>query len=395
MRYVVIAAVVLVLLASASAAQDWSDEEAASRADFFAALADGTLTGDALREAQIEQVQNGVDDVQLRVERWYVDNSDGPYPEGNKYPHSVNQLVVPTVWADSMSAYAQPGFYPNPVTAGGPEEFDAVCVPFGWDERSPGNYSYLTAYDEQGIVRDYVIVGYGPTRDSKYDLDGDGLPEGVVLIVSSGELDWDNLPVMYDGGRLVQLQLAELAGGEVVAGPESPPGDQPPKAMGLEVLVQKSKEAKAKQNAYAVQLALERWAVDNPGGFYPQSVNQLLAVPEWTDASDERQWYIEPGFADNPFDEIDGPGMMCVPLGWTTRAPGNVSYLTQHDENGNVFGYQLVCYGLDPDGGLDIDGDGEMDGVLLYMASGMEIVSLPDDPEAFEYYDSGRTVVIR
>ena len=86
-----------------------------------------------------------------------------------------------------------------------------MCVPFGWHELSPGNFSYLTQINEYtGEATGYVIVGYGPTQDSPWDLDGDGQPEGAIIVLASGNLDYGVPLRLYDSGREVVVQLVDL-----------------------------------------------------------------------------------------------------------------------------------------------------------------------------------------
>lgn len=207
------AVLTIVLLAtlgfSAQAAERVNEELAAAREVVLGE--DSARTGDdALSEAIIELIKAELHRVQLAVERWGVDNSPYPPAELGIYPLSVNQLVHP--WpAYEVGPYIEPGFYVNPLSRGEEGQPSAMCVPFGWHELSPGSFSYLTQINEYtGEATGYVLVGYGPTQDSQSDLDGDGEPEGVVIVLASGNLDYDVPLKLYDSGRQVTLQLVDL-----------------------------------------------------------------------------------------------------------------------------------------------------------------------------------------
>ncbi|GEM_PF-3335315 len=173
---------------------------------------DSALLGDedALSEAIIELIRAELHRVQIAVERWGVDNSPYPPAELGIYPLSVNQLVHP--WAEyDDESYIEPGFYANPLSPGEEGQPNAMCVPFGWHDLSPGNFSYLTQINEYtGEATAYVIVGYGPTQASERDLDGDGLTEGAVIILVGGNPEWGESLTLYDSGRRLELRLAEL-----------------------------------------------------------------------------------------------------------------------------------------------------------------------------------------
>jgi len=166
--------------------------------DFFASKAamDGELD-EAMTDQAISMVKQQLHSIQLGLERWSVDDPDG------FYPHSINQLVSPMGEWDS---YLPAGFYANPFTAGSADELDAMCVPFGWSELAPGNFSYLTHYDEQGNVTSYMLIGYGPERDRGWDLDGDGEPEGMIITLSTGQLGRKGKRNFYDNGRMLTLE---------------------------------------------------------------------------------------------------------------------------------------------------------------------------------------------
>jgi hypothetical protein len=59
-----------------------------------------------------------------------------------------------------------------------------------------------------------------------------------------------------------------------------------------------------------------------------------------------------------------------LPLGWTAQAPGNFTYLYQTDDAGRAIHYLLAFYGQTPDTGIDVDGDGQPDGVMMTLSDG-------------------------
>ena len=197
-KYLVIIVVLLAVFCNAapSSSQDTMAEDALAQQT-------GALSGldSAQTEAAIAVVKQQLHGVQLALERWSVDDP------GYFYPESINQLVVP--WEKSRS-YLPTGFYDNPFTAAGEDETDAMCVPFGWSELAPGNFSYLAQYDRKGHATGYLLVGYGLERESKWDLDGDGEPEGIILILSAGKLDWQTSSQFYDAGRKLTIDIVEL-----------------------------------------------------------------------------------------------------------------------------------------------------------------------------------------
>ncbi|MCB1217961.1 hypothetical protein KDL44_11250 [bacterium] len=136
-----------------------------------------------------------------------------------------------------------------------------------------------------------------------------------------------------------------------------------------------------KSELHSIQLWLERWAVDHDltdeagdrswGNNYPPALSQLMQQPCCSEHPAHRA-YGEPDFYPNPFGKGDGNSnnARCVPFGWTAEAVGNFSYITQYNELGNVCAYVLIGYDSSADGGHDIDGDGEQDGVVIMLAGG-------------------------
>jgi hypothetical protein len=139
-----------------------------------------------------------------------------------------------------------------------------------------------------------------------------------------------------------------------------------------------------RQDAHALQLALERWSVDNlPSGsnevtFYPAG-DRLDAElntwhPQYGSYTGKSGLARGTGFYPNPVTaatqrNFDG---VALPFGWSAAAPGNFSYLYQVDEQGRTIHYLLLFYGLHQGEGLDVDQDGASDGVLLQLTDGTE-----------------------
>lgn len=92
--------------------------------------------------------------------------------------------------------------------------------------------------------------------------------------------------------------------------------------------------AECKQNLHAIQLALERYAVDSGGGFYPPTLSVLR---------DEAYLPVLPR---NPYGK--GPPMPEVPPG--EHAPGGVTYILHYGpgDGAAADGYALLVYGREP-----------------------------------------------
>lgn len=164
----------------------------------------------------------------------------------------------------------------------------------------------------------------------------------------------------------------------------------------LDEALLKQAEAITKQNLHAVQLALERWGVDHTDppdaaaadgySVYPQHVNQLIL-----------DQYAAAGFCANPYTSAADSELNTreVPLGWTPQAAGNFSYIQFYDTRGRVMGYMLVGYGADEHGGLDLDGDGQGDGMVIWLASAWGPAGLPPIEFSGLILSGGRTVQIQ
>ncbi len=153
-------------------------------------------------------------------------------------------------------------------------------------------------------------------------------------------------------------------------------------AKGKHGLDAKSANIKVKQLLHAVQLGLERFAVDNPTGNYPDSIDQLV-----------QQRYLIQGLYINPVTSVNGdvPNARDVPFGWSDVAPGNFTYLKRYDGSGGVTGYALVGYGasLESAGVADFNADGTHDGTIILLASGLATHAGPT-----EYMSHGELVTI-
>jgi len=92
--------------------------------------------------------------------------------------------------------------------------------------------------------------------------------------------------------------------------------------------VHRSKVAQVNENAHAVQLALERFAVDDPHCYYPISVQQAIAAG-----------YL-PELPVNPF---TGHPVRFIERG-APHLPGDICYVPVCDEDGKVIAYELYGY---------------------------------------------------
>lgn len=149
--------------------------------------------------------------------------------------------------------------------------------------------------------------------------------------------------------------------------------------------------ARTKQLLHAIQLAVERYSIDNDD-FYPESIDMLV-----------QQGYLLPGLYINPVTSADGRWLNArdVPFGWSDVAPGNFTYLKKYNERGEVIGYVLVGYGADREnlgsGGVkDVNLDGKPDGSVIMLWTAM---TKPDGSEVFangpnELLAHGEKVVI-
>ena len=215
----VVIGIILVLLFCVSGSWSVSAEElsifpekVSTQAFFTAKAAAGGVLDSALKDQALALAKQDVHQVQLFIERYGVDNQ-WPDPRTQEdvshYPQHINQLVI------GKYSYAKPGFYANPYTANAPEELNAQEVPFSWTEQSPGNFSYLQRYDEFGDILAYMLILWGPTADSGFDITGDGQPDGAVMTLESGVPIPGTAPIepvhgptlFYSGGKAVTIDF--------------------------------------------------------------------------------------------------------------------------------------------------------------------------------------------
>jgi hypothetical protein len=187
-------------------------DKVSTEAFFAAKAAAGGVLDTALQQQALALAKQDVHQVQLFIERYGVDN-EWPDPSTQEdvshYPQHINQLVI------GKYPYGQPGFYANPFTANSADELNAQEMPFGWTEQSPGNFSYLQRYDEYGDILAYMLILWGPTADSGFDITGDGKPDGAVMTLESGVPIPGDAPmepvhgptVFYSGGKAVTIDF--------------------------------------------------------------------------------------------------------------------------------------------------------------------------------------------
>lgn len=195
---ILLAIAVLALCPAFTTAAD-SSEQNEDRAAFWQQKSAGKWSSEEATDAAAAQLKAELYNVQLWLERWAVDHQveDGNTERhwGNNYPSSINQLMQSPCCPEHPQggSYGVPGFYPNPYTNAGSNGHNALCLPFGWTSQHAGNFSYITQYNELGNVCAYVLLGYADDRHAGHDIDGDGKPDGVVIMLAGGE------PMNQDG----------------------------------------------------------------------------------------------------------------------------------------------------------------------------------------------------
>ncbi len=188
--------------------------------------AGGEWTEEQMTEQSETQLKSELHSLQLALERWAmaheIEDGDADRHWGNNYPDSLSQLMIVPCCPEhpDSGAYAQPGFYPNPFSDVGVDNFNARSVPFGWKPGVAGNFSYITQYNELGNVCAYVLIAWGGTQGSGHDIDGDGQADGAVIMLAGGEpLDHYGMArrnwsaeqreaarlLYWDGGQQVEL----------------------------------------------------------------------------------------------------------------------------------------------------------------------------------------------
>jgi hypothetical protein len=139
-------------------------------------------------------------------------------------------------------------------------------------------------------------------------------------------------------------------------------------------------EAQTKQNSHAIQLALERYAVDHEG-LYPQSFAAL--APEYMgtppvnpfpegDLATWKWWILRSELSQHPV------YMRNIPFG-DPLFEGNFTYLPWGlFQDGTAAGYYLIAYGSRKSKGQDLDGDGQSDHVIVQLDSPLRFSTTPN-----------------
>ena len=137
-------------------------------ADFFSAKEQLALQADTLLRSELHQVQLG-------IERWSTDHSVGGQAV---YPDTLEPVVT--------EGYLPAGLYANPMTAWNADENNAEGMPLGrW---SPGNYSYIPRMRDSACCG-YLLAGYSCQRTAGHDYNGDGVGDGMAIVLSNGDED--------------------------------------------------------------------------------------------------------------------------------------------------------------------------------------------------------------
>ena len=302
----------------------------------------------AVAQADMEMKQRTYA-VRLGVDRYYADY--GTYPEtvtdvfDEGYLAEMPDNPYASLWsqAPAKCTVEDLSFRPTPGSI--------VYHPYTLDGDSLGGYILLGAGMRGSDTRaasSYDLFYGEPRWDSmKYFMpngEGDGRPETYVIMFSSPELTPDMaVAVTHDAAWLYAQPVN-----------------------------------RAKQALHSVQLAAERWSIDNDGA-YPPDIDTL----------------VEEGYIYMPLNPYYGvvPGAtmrieVCAPGEFK---PGGIVYMpfTIPDRFGEgLVGYQIGILGDDPDGGIDagaaIDGewsfypfleqptnpDGIPDGFIMVLGSG-------------------------
>ncbi|MBN2081837.1 hypothetical protein JW859_06465 [bacterium] len=119
----------------------------------------------------------------------------------------------------------------------------------------------------------------------------------------------------------------------------------------------KAKEAEAKQNLRLLQLACDKYLEQH--GVYPASLEpQAIEIP------------LGHNYPANPLAQGDRQ-MRPIPFG-APEPYGDFTYLPVYKEN-ELTGYYLLGYGSERTRGIDVDGDGEGDHVIMILSSQTDI----------------------
>ncbi|MCD6120118.1 prepilin-type N-terminal cleavage/methylation domain-containing protein [bacterium] len=105
---------------------------------------------------------------------------------------------------------------------------------------------------------------------------------------------------------------------------------------------EKAREAETKQNAHSIQIALERYAADSPGGTYPS----WISGGDWTDSYVINETYVDRNITQEDIDSLppgkqnldiapDGFGCSLVMEGYLEAAPRN-AFILSNRKGGNI-----------------------------------------------------------
>lgn len=173
--------------------------------EFYYNKKQGRVDNAAATDLAKSQLHN----LQLGLERFSVDYSPPDQPglswdqQERRYPEAISDLVLET--------YCLPGFYANPFTAASPVALNAHEVPFGWTEQSPGNFTYLKHYTQEGNVDGYALILWAAEPGVGNDVDGDGQADGTALVLTSIFNSPAGKVALYSGSQRVNFDWAPPA----------------------------------------------------------------------------------------------------------------------------------------------------------------------------------------
>jgi hypothetical protein len=125
----------------------------------------------------------------------------------------------------------------------------------------------------------------------------------------------------------------------------------------------KSKQAEVKCNAHTVKIVLDRYALDHEG-LYPEGIENL----------------IETGcLSEMPKNPFTTEPTRAIAFGSEPRV-GELTYLPV-TKDGQIKDYYLIGYGTEDDTGVDVNGDGVRDHVIIILSS--------SDPNESSYVEAG------
>ena len=123
----------------------------------------------------------------------------------------------------------------------------------------------------------------------------------------------------------------------------------------------KAAEAEVKSNLHTIQIAVEQYGIDH-GGRYPVEINELITSGYLT------------SFPVNPFSRGQ---MQEVDFG-DPDFEGNFTY-EPVIVGGEVTGFSLLGYGSRENDGIDINGDGKRDHVIINIDNGVDTPALEEN----------------